>query len=63
MSLEVLQPGDLVFWKGHVAVARDDDTLVHANAFHMQVVIETVAKAIARIRANGGLVTGARRLG
>jgi hypothetical protein len=63
VNLEVLQPGDLVFWKGHVAIARDDDTLLHANAFHMQVVIETVAEAIARIRAGGGLVTGVRRLG
>ena len=32
--------GDLVFWKGHVAIARDAATLVHANAFHMAVAIE-----------------------
>src|SRR5262249_20146878 len=32
-----LKRGDLVFWKGHVAIARDRATLVHANAFHMAV--------------------------
>src|SRR5207245_5378075 len=29
-----LRRGDLVFWKGHVAIARDAATLIHANAFH-----------------------------
>jgi len=62
-SLERLQPGDLVFWKGHVAIARDNDSLVHANAFHMQVVIEPVNEAIARIKAGGSDVTSVRRLG
>jgi len=61
-SLERLQLGDLVFWKGHVAIARDDDSLVHANAFHMQVVIEPVNDAIARIKASGSDVTSVRRL-
>ena len=27
-----LQRGDLIFWKGHVAIVRDADTIVHANA-------------------------------
>jgi len=61
-SLEGLLAGDLVFWKGHVAIARDDDSLVHANAFHMQVVIEPINDAIARIRAGGSDVTSVRRL-
>src|SRR5262249_46502783 len=43
-----LQRGDLVFWKGHVAIVRDAATLVHANAFHMSVAIEPTSEAFAR---------------
>ncbi|MEA2906171.1 MAG: hypothetical protein QOI12_3558 [Alphaproteobacteria bacterium] len=61
-SLSDLQRGDLLFWKGHVAIARDAATLVHANAFHMAVAIEPVAEAIARIREAGCEITSVRRL-
>ena len=57
-----LRRGDLLFWPGHVAIARDRDTLVHANAFHMMVAIEPIAEAIARIRAGGSELTSVRRL-
>jgi len=62
VSLSVLKRGDLVFWKGHVAIARDHDTLIHANAFHMAVAIEPLAEAISRIRATGSEVTSVRRI-
>jgi cell wall-associated NlpC family hydrolase len=61
-SLAKLQRGDLVFWKGHVAIARDAGTLIHANAHHMAVAIEPVATAIARIEAAGSAVTSVRRM-
>ena len=57
-----LQRGDLVFWKGHVAIARDNTTILHANAFHMAVAVEPVAEATARIRAAGSEVTSMRRV-
>ena len=57
-----LQRGDLVFWSGHVAIARDRDSLVHANAFHMSVVVEPAAEAITRIRGVGSEITSVRRL-
>ena len=57
-----LQRGDLVFWKGHVAIARDNTTILHANAFHMAVAVESVAEATARIRAAGSEVTSMRRV-
>jgi cell wall-associated NlpC family hydrolase len=60
-ALDALRRGDLVFWKGHVAIARDSDTLVHANAFHMMVAIEPVTQAVARIAAAGSPVTSVRR--
>ena len=58
-----LRRGDLIFWKGHVAIARGGNTLIHANAFHMAVAVEPVAEAVARIKAAGGEVLSARRLG
>jgi cell wall-associated NlpC family hydrolase len=55
--------GDLVFWKGHVAVLLDADTILHANAFHMAVAVEPLAEAIARIEAAGvGRPLGYRRV-
>jgi len=53
--------GDLIFWAGHVAIARGCDSLVHANAFHMATVIEPAAEAIARIRDIGSEITSVRR--
>jgi hypothetical protein len=38
-----------VFWKGHVGVMRDATTLLHANAFYMQVTSEPLDMTIARI--------------
>jgi cell wall-associated NlpC family hydrolase len=57
-----LQRGDLVFWKGHVAIVRDADTLLHANAFHMAVAIEPIGAAVARILAAGSPIRGVKRL-
>lgn len=57
-----LQRGDLVFWKGHVAIVRDAETIVHANAFHMATVIENTKQALARIKAAGSEVVAIRRL-
>jgi cell wall-associated NlpC family hydrolase len=57
-----LQRGDLIFWKGHVAIVRDADTIVHANAHHMATVIENTREAIARIKAAGSEVTAIKRL-
>ena len=55
---EKLQRGDLIFWKGHVAIVRDAETIVHANAHHMATVIENTREAIARIKAAGSEVDG-----
>ncbi len=57
-----LRRADLIFWNGHVAIVRDETSLLHANAFHMSVVIEPAAEAIARIRASGSDITGVRRM-
>ncbi|WFU24035.1 NlpC/P60 family protein [Bradyrhizobium sp. CB1717] len=54
--------GDLIFWKGHVAIVRDASSMVHANAHHMATVIEPIAPAIARIKAAGSEVVAVKRL-
>lgn len=54
--------GDLIFWKGHVAIVRDGSTMVHANAHHMATVIEAIEPAIARIKAAGSEVVAIKRL-
>lgn len=55
--------GDLIFWKGHVAIVRDHDTIVHANAHHMATAIEATRDAIDRIKAAGSEIVGIKRLG
>jgi cell wall-associated NlpC family hydrolase len=61
-DMSTLRRGDLLFWRGHVAIVRDQATLIHANAFHMAVDSEPIAQAIARTRAAGSEVTSVRRL-
>ena len=49
-----LQRNDLVFWKGHVGIMLDADTLLHANGHHMACIAEPLAEARARIQAKTG---------
>jgi cell wall-associated NlpC family hydrolase len=58
-----LKRGDLIFWKGHVAIVRDAGSIVHANAHHMCTVIENARDAVARIKAAGSEITSVKRLG
>lgn len=58
-----LKRGDLVFWKGHVAIMINEDEIIHANAFHMKVAIEPLKTAIKRIETSQNLSPiGFRRL-
>ncbi|MFC3327501.1 C40 family peptidase [Mesorhizobium cantuariense] len=56
-----LRRGDLVFWKGHVAVMTDADTMIHANGHTMLVSREGLKDAVARIGYLYGGPTGFRR--
>lgn len=63
VSLEQAQRGDLVFWKGHVALVSGPDMILHANAYHMAVAYEALSEAVARIEAaGGGPVTSVKRI-
>lgn len=57
-----LRRGDLIFWKGHVGIMADKDTLLHANAFHMKTATEPLDEAEDRIAKSAGPVTVIRRL-
>jgi cell wall-associated NlpC family hydrolase len=56
-----LRRGDLVFWKGHVAIMLDERTLIHANGHTMLVSREGLTDAIDRIGYLYGGPTGFRR--
>ena len=57
-----LKRGDLVFWKGHVAMMTDAQTIIHASGHAMAVVKEGFAAAVARIGHLYGKPTGYRRI-
>jgi cell wall-associated NlpC family hydrolase len=61
-KLPKLRRGDLVFWRGHVGLMRDADTLLHANAFHMAVASEPLAAALKRVEGQGLKPTAIRRV-
>jgi cell wall-associated NlpC family hydrolase len=63
IKLAEVKRGDLIFWKGHVAIVRDADTLLHANAHHMMVASEPLDEALRRIKAAGSEATSVKRLG
>ncbi|MEY4982442.1 MAG: hypothetical protein RIR62_708 [Pseudomonadota bacterium] len=56
-----LRRNDLIFWKGHVALALDGARLIHANGHSMSVAVEGIAECIPRIAAQGGGPVTARR--
>lgn len=60
---EKLRRGDLLFWKGHVALVVDAERMIHANGHSMSVAYEGIEACIARVIAQGeGDVTHRRRL-
>jgi cell wall-associated NlpC family hydrolase len=56
-----LRRGDLVFWKGHVAIMADAEAMIHASGHTMLVSREGLKDAVARIGYLYGGPTGFRR--
>jgi len=48
-----LRRGDLVFWKGHVGLMQDPKRLLHATAYSMSVLTESLVTTVARVKAQG----------
>nr|WP_245398597.1 NlpC/P60 family protein [Oceaniglobus trochenteri] len=60
---EPFRRNDVIFWKGHVALAESDEVMIHATANGMTTLREPIRDAIERIIAQGdGPVTARRRL-
>jgi cell wall-associated NlpC family hydrolase len=57
-----LRRGDLVFWKGHVAIMLDAERIIHASGHHMTVIAEPLKRAVDRITPKAGPPTAMRRL-
>jgi cell wall-associated NlpC family hydrolase len=53
-NLDNIQRGDLLFWKGHVAIAQSADWMIHASGHHMEVVVEQIRRAIERTAESHG---------
>lgn len=60
-DFSALRRGDLVFWKGHVAIMTDARNMVHANGHTMDVAREGLTDAVDRIGYLYGGPTGYRR--
>lgn len=54
VALDALQGGDLIYIPGHVMVAATAESVIHATAFHMQVVHEMLDTVLTRYRLGGG---------
>ncbi|MBP1851760.1 NlpC/P60 family protein [Rhizobium halophytocola] len=61
IAREELRRGDLVFWKGHVGIMEDAETLLHANGHTMTVARENFEAAVQRIAWLYAEPTGYRR--
>jgi hypothetical protein len=53
-NIDAIQRGDLLFWKGHVAVAQSPDWIIHASGHHMEVVVEPIRRALERTAETDG---------
>jgi cell wall-associated NlpC family hydrolase len=61
-DFEQLRRGDLLFWPGHVGIMADGVMLLHANAHHMAVTVETLPEALNRIAKTGVQLRTVKRL-
>ena len=52
---KIFKKGDVIFWKGHVAVCIDSNKLIHAYGPKRKVLIMPIEKTIVRIEKTAGL--------
>ena len=63
IKLKNIRKNDLIFWKGHVAVAISKTKLIHAYGPFKKIVIMSIKETIKRINKTANLkVTGIRRI-
>ena len=63
IKIENIKKNDLIFWKGHVAIATSKHTLIHAYGPKKKTLIMPIKKTIDRIYKTTNLkVIGIRRI-
>ena len=61
-NFQNVERGDLIFWRGHVAIAQGGGNIIHANGHSMDVASEPLLEAVERIAYLYGPPIGVRRL-
>ena len=56
-----LQRGDLIFWKGHVAIMVDAENMIHANATDMAVTVNNARNFAGKVASETGYVKAVLR--
>jgi cell wall-associated NlpC family hydrolase len=62
MNFSGLKRGDIICWRGHVAIMLNETNIIHSNGYHLKVARETLADAAGRISAQYGDILSVRRL-
>ena len=63
VNIKNIKKNDIIFWKGHVAVALSKNKLIHAYGPLKKVVVMDIKKTINRIKRTADLeVTSVRRI-
>lgn len=61
-ALSSLRRGDLIFWKGHVAIVSGTNEILHASGYHMLVAKDPLDTVVDRLEGKGLPITSIRRL-
>ena len=61
-KIEDVLRGDLLFWDGHVAIAINNQNLIHSNAFFLKTTIENISETILRLKGEAGDLKAILRL-
>lgn len=51
LSENTLKRGDLIYWEGHIAIVKDEESVIHASGFHGNVVEERINNVLLRINS------------
>ncbi len=57
-----IEKGCLIFWRGHVAIALQHNLILHSNAYHMSVEMESLKNAKDRIKKAYGNILGVKKV-
>ena len=53
---KIIKKGDVIFWKGHVAICVNSKNLIHAYGPEKKVLVMSTKKTIERIKKTANLV-------